>query len=315
MYKLTFSVLITSLLSFGGLNIAAAPRIIPVWPNLKVPVAERSGHFRYNKTIGQIAEAPVIWPTLALFPAPKQIANGCAVVVCPGGGYSIEAMSLEGYRIARRFNAAGISCFVLKYRLPNGRLPPGGVPWCLQDVRRAVQILRAHAKKWDIESDRIGVMGFSAGGSVAALAGVHWIPGNPNAESPLDKFSTRPDFLVLGYPVISMMPGIAHPGSREHLLGPHPRLTVEQYFSAELNVSALTPPTFIFYAHDDTTVNHQNENRFYAALERNGVPAKLVEFKHGGHGFGLGIPETDSTRWPALCIRWLKSMKFVSVQK
>jgi acetyl esterase/lipase len=154
-------------------------------------------------------------------------------------------------------------------------------------------------------------MGFSAGGSVASLAGVHWLPGNPDAGNPLDRFSTRPDFLVLGYPVISMMPGITHPGSQDGLLGKAPPLDLEQYFSSELNVTPLTPPTFMFYAHDDTTVNHQNEKRFYAALKRNGIPAKLVEFKHGGHGFGLGIKGTDSTQWPKDCARWLKRMHFI----
>ncbi|MGC9261324.1 MAG: alpha/beta hydrolase [Phycisphaerae bacterium] len=295
------------LLLAGSTAMAATPRVIPVFPHLNVAVAQRPGHTIRNRSIGFIAENPVLWPTLTLFPAPRKRANGCAIVICPGGGYGIEAMSLEGYRVARWFNKIGVSCFVLKYRLPQGKLPPSGVPWPLQDVRRAVQIVRAHAAQWHVDPHRVGVMGFSAGGSVASLAGVHWLPGNPDARDPLNRLSTRPDFLVLGYPVISMMPAITHIGSRNNLLGKQPPLDVEQYFSSELNVTALTPPTFMFYAHDDSTVNHQNEQRFYAALKRNGIPAKLIEFKHGQHGFGLGKKGTDSTQWPEDCAAWMQA--------
>ncbi|MHB1766699.1 MAG: alpha/beta hydrolase [Phycisphaerae bacterium] len=290
-----------------GSTMAATPRVIPVWPHLNVPAAQRNNKIVDNHSIGYVDLHPILWPTLTLFPAPEKLANGCAIVICPGGAYWLEATSLEGNRVARWFNKLGVSCYVLKYRLPQGTLPPGGVPWPLQDVRRAVQIVRAHAKQWHIDPHHVGVMGFSAGGSVASLAGVHWLPGNPDAVNVLNHFSTRPDFLVLGYPVISMIPGITHPGSHNNLLGKHPPLDVEQYFSSELNVTALTPPTFMFYAHDDKTVNHQNEKRFYAALKRNGVPAKLIEFKHGGHGFGLGLKVTDSTQWPKECAAWMKA--------
>ena len=299
------------LLLTGSTTMAAAPQVIPIWPHLQVPAAQRNDKIVDNRAIGYVALHPILWPTLTLFPARKKLSNGCAIVICPGGAYWIEAMSLEGYRVARWFNKIGVSCYILKYRLPQGKLPPGGVPWPLQDVRRAVQIVRAHAAKWLINPHHVGVMGFSAGGSVASLAGVHWLPGNPDAVNVLNRFSTRPDFLVLGYPVISMISGITHPGSHDNLLGKHPPLDVEQYFSSELNVTPLTPPTFMFYAHDDTTVNHQNERRFYAALKRNGVPAKLIEFKHGGHGFGLGLKGTDSTQWPKDCARWLKRMHFL----
>ncbi len=288
----------------------AAPQIIPVWPQLHISAAQR--HDRtIRKVIGDVVIHPVRWPTLTLFPAPKTVANGCAIVICPGGGYAVEAMSLEGYRVARWFNKRGASCFVLKYRLPNGKLPPSGVPWPLQDVRRAVQIVRAHATQWHINPHRVGVMGFSAGGSVASLAGVHWLPGNPNAGNPLNRFSTRPDFLVLGYPVISMMPSITNRGTFLRLLGQNPTRDIEKYFSSELNVTALTPPAFIFFAHDDTTVNHQNEKRFYAALKRHGIGAKLVEFQRGRHGFGLGEKNTDSMQWPKDCARWLQQMHFL----
>ncbi len=273
----------------------AGIRVIPVFPHLKVP--------ENKQTVANYA-----WPTLQYFPAPAAKANGCAVVICPGGGYAMEWLIGEGYPEAEWLNSLGVAAFVLKYRLPHGNLPPSGVPWPLQDVRRAMQIVRAHAKQWHIDPHRIGVMGFSAGGSVASLAGTHWLPGNPGAADPLNRYSTRPDFLILGYPVISMMPGITHMGSHNNLLGPHAPKIVDEYFSSELSVTVLTPPTFMFYAHDDTAVPHQNEKRFAAALRRSGVPVKLVKFEHGGHGFGLGDPNTDASQWPADCARWLKKM-------
>lgn len=285
--------------------------VIPVWPHLPVPVSQRADHPFSTPKGGLHFRGPIRWPTLQPFLPPTNQANGCAIVICPGGAYVEESITLEGYRVAKWFNRKGVSCFVLKYRLPDGQLPPGGVPWPLQDVRRAVQIVRAHAAEWHIDSHHVGVMGFSAGGSVASLAGVHWLPGNPDAKDPLNRFSTRPDFLILGYPVISMMPGITHPLSHARLLGKEAPQDMDKYFSSELNVTPLTPPAFICYARDDTTVNHQNEKRFYRALKLNGVAAKLIEFNHGRHGFGLGIPGTDSTRWPLACIKWLKQQGFL----
>lgn len=295
-----------------GLQAASAGELppIPVWPHLPVPANQRTNHTYWTSHHKLHIRAPIHWPTLQPFlPAAKE-ANGCAIIICPGGAYVEESITLEGYSEAKWFNRVGVSCFVLKYRLPEGKLPPGGVPWPLQDVRRAVQIVRAHAAEWHIDPQRVGVMGFSAGGSVASLSGVHWLPGNPNAADPLNRFSTRPDFLVLGYPVISMMPGITHELSHDRLVGKHAPMIVDQYFSSDLNVNALTPPSFVFYAQDDKTVKHQNEKRFCEALKRNGVPVKLLEFKHGGHGFGLGVPGTGSTAWPEECVEWLATKGF-----
>lgn len=298
-------------LIMGTTVMSSARTVIPVWPHLNVPLAQRKVIKQIQGSNGLVEIRPILWPTLTEFPAPAKIRNGCAIVICPGGGYYLEAMALEGYRVARRFNRAGISCYVLRYRLPEGKLPPSGVPWPLQDVRRAIQIVKAHAKAWHINPHDVGVMGFSAGGSVASLAGVHWIPANPHSPDVLNHYSSRPRFMVLGYPVISMLPGITHPGSHDNLLGRHPALRTEEYFSSELNVDALTPPAFIFYAHDDKVVPHQNEKLFYAALRRLGIPAKLVVFKRGQHGFGLGKPGTDSVKWPGLCIKWLRKMKYI----
>ena len=273
-------------------------KVIPVWPHLKVPMAERARKFHR-------------WPTLTEYLVKPDVANGCAVVVCPGGGYSYEAVHHEGYAIAQWLNKLGASAFVLNYRLPDGKLPPSGVPWPLQDVRRAVQIVRAHAHAWHINPHDVGVAGFSAGGHVAAMAGTLFLPGNPDAHNPLNRFSTRPDFLILGYPVISMIPGITHPGSHNALLGTHCPLDVEKYFSANLMVTKLTPPTFICVARNDPTVPLENSISFYRALKREHISVALHIYATGKHGFGLGVPGTASTRWPAACVKWLRRQGFI----
>ncbi|MGC9258616.1 MAG: alpha/beta hydrolase [Phycisphaerae bacterium] len=284
--------------------------VIPVWPHLRVALSLRTAKSKVVPELGRVLFPPVRWPTLTEYLAPKSQANGCAVISCPGGGYGVLCVHWEGTRVAKWLNRIGVSCFVLQYRLPDGKLPPSGVPWPLQDIRRAVQIVRAHAGKWHINPHDIGVAGFSAGGSVASLAGVHWLPGNPNAKNPLDRFSTRPDFLILGYPVISMMPGITNIGTRNNLLGANPPQDVAEYFSSELNVTPLTPPAFICYAHNDTVVAHQNEIRFYKALKRNGVPAQLRVYKVGEHGFVSG-PKHGVSKWSQACKKWLRRMHFI----
>ena len=290
---------------------AATPLVIPVWPRLNIPLSQR--HPKKN-AIGVLL-TPVRWPELTCYPAAADNNSGTAIIICPGGGYVSEWVPPEGVAPSKWFNRIGVNCFILRYRLPDGKLPPSGVPWPLQDVRRAIQIVRAHAKQWHINPHRVGVMGFSAGGSVASLAGVHWLPGNPDAANKLNHFSTRPDFMVLCYPVISMMPAITHPGSHNALLGLHPPLDVEQYFSSELNVTSLTPPAFICFAHDDPLVPTANSIRFYKALRRNGIPAELRMFQRGGHGFGLGRPGTGTVKWPKECERWLRKMHFLPAAK
>lgn len=284
--------------------------VIPVWPRLNVAPAQRIPRIKVIPELGRVLFPPVRWPTLTEYLAPRNKANGCAVISCPGGGYGVLCVHWEGTRVAKFLNRIGVSCFVLQYRLPNGKLPPSGIPWPLQDVRRAMQIVRAHAAKWHINPNDIGVAGFSAGGSVATLAGVHWLPGNPNARNPLNRYSTRPDFLILGYPVISMMPNITNIQTRNNLLGTDPPKDVAEYFSSELNVTPLTPPAFICYAHNDTIVNHQNEIRFYKALKRNGVPAELRVYKVGEHGFVSG-PKHGVSKWSHACWKWMQKMHYV----
>ncbi len=269
--------------------------VIPVFPHLPVPPNEK-------------AVANYDWPTLQVFLPPRAKANGTSCVICAGGAYIFEWLPGEAYPEALWLNHLGVTAFVLKYRLPKGGLPPSGTPWPLQDVRRAVQIVRDNAKKWHLDPHRVGVMGFSAGGSLASLAGTHWLAGNSEAANPLNHFSTRPDFLILGYPVISMRAGITHVGSRRALLGRHPRHSQVLYFSSELHVNPTTPPTFIFCARDDHAVSNANSILFYQALRRNHVACEFKHFNKGGHGFGMGNPKLDSGHWTADCARWLAKM-------
>jgi acetyl esterase/lipase len=313
--KLKTPILPVLALALAGLlmpfRAGAAPVVIPVWPHLNVPAGQR--HPPRNKQ--GVLLAPIRWPIMTFYPAPRTHNTGTAIIICPGGAYVSEWVPGEGLAPAKWFNKLGVNAFILRYRLPDGKLPPGGVPWPLQDVRRAMQIIRAHAGQWHINRHRIGVIGFSAGGSVAALAGVHWLPGNPDARNPLNGFSTRPDFLVLCYPVISMIPGITHPLSHDSLLGKNAPMDVDQYFSGELNVTALTPPAFICFAHDDPLVPTANSIRFYKALRKNGIPAELRMFQRGGHGFGLGRPGTGTVKWPKECEHWLRKLHFLPAKK
>jgi len=293
-----------------------ASAIIPVWPHLDVPVSERHTELKNTVAFGRVTVGPIRWPELTVFrPTKPGAAPHGAIVICPGGGYTGEAMSLEGFRPARWFARRGFTCFVLRYRLPLKKLPPHGVVWPLADVREALRLVRSQARHWRINPADIGVMGFSAGGSVAALAGVHWQPGNPSAASPTKRVSSRPDFMVLVYPVITMMRPYDLPGCTRQLLGAHADLNLRRYYSAEQNVSASTPPAYIAFAKSDKIVPHENERSFYAALRHNGVPAMLNEFKHGRHAFGLGRPGTDSVLWPEHCLKWLRKLGFATKTK
>jgi acetyl esterase/lipase len=285
-------------------------KIIPVWPHLPVPKSQRAVKTVNSKIFGLGTKGPVRWPTLRVFPAARGKNTGTAVVICPGGGYTGESLFAEGTNPAEFFSRHGITSFALTYRLPEGRIPPGGVAYPLVDVRRAIQIVRQGAAKWGINPHQIGVMGFSAGGSVATLVSVHWVPAIPNAKDHLNRYSSRPDFTVLVYPVISCMPKIGLRGCTDKLLGPDAPMSLREYYSPELWVNSLTPPAFICFAKDDHIVNHANERDYFKALRKAGIPAKIIEFKRGSHAFGLGRKGTDSVQWPKDCLHWLKKMGF-----
>jgi acetyl esterase/lipase len=239
-------------------------------------------------------------PSVTLFRASQP--SGASIVVAPGGSYGALASNHEGRQVANYLNAAGVTVFVLKYRLG----PKYHHPIELGDAQRAIRLVRARAKEFGISADRIGMMGFSAGGHLTATAGTHFDAGNAGAADPIDRVSSRPDFLILAYPVISFDPAIAHRGSVRNLLGENPDPKLIEDLSNDLRVTPETPPTFLFHTNADTGVVAENSVRFYLALRRAKVPAEMHIFENGPHGVGLALGDPALSEWPALLTSWLR---------
>lgn len=230
--------------------------------------------------------------------------NGAAIVICPGGGYGGLVTGAEGHGIASWLNAHGITGVVLEYRLPKGR---SSVP--LLDAQRAIRTVRANAKAWNLDPAKIGIIGFSAGGHLASTAGTHFDDGDAKADDPIEKPSSRPDFMILVYPVITM-DQTTHGGSRTNLLGKQPDEKLVKLYSNETQVTAKTPPAFLAHAKDDKTVVPANSQAFYDALLAHKVPAKYLELPFGGHGLnGYKGPMWDA--WQTQSLAWLSERKFI----
>jgi acetyl esterase/lipase len=240
-------------------------------------------------------------PTLAAYPAPAARAAGTAVIVCPGGGYQHLAMDHEGDQVARWLNSIGVTAFVLKYRLG----PKYHHPVELGDAQRAIRTVRTKAADYHVRPDRIGIMGFSAGGHLASTAGTHFDAGKTDAADAIDRAPSRPDFLVLGYPVISFTTA-AHRGSARNLLGDNPDPKLVELLSNELQVTPQTPPTFLFHTTADATVPVENSVMFYLALRKAGVPAEMHLYEQGPHGVGLAPTDEALSSWPARLADWLR---------
>ncbi|MDP5239026.1 alpha/beta hydrolase [Uliginosibacterium sp. 31-16] len=245
----------------------------------------------------------VLNPTMTAYVAAKP--NGTALLIMPGGAYARVVTDKEGVDIARAMNAKGITAFVLKYRLPGeGHANRQNVP--LQDAQRAIRLIRANAAEWKLDASRVGVIGMSAGGNLAATLGTQFDKAVYTPRDEADKLSARPDFLGLLYPVISMTDKLTHAQSRELLLGskqPAPELIAE--FSAEQHVTKTTPPSFLACANDDTSVPPDNSVSFYRALRASGVPAEIHVFRASGHGFGIRQATGSASEWPNLFAAWL----------
>jgi acetyl esterase/lipase len=241
-------------------------------------------------------------PTIAVYRT-GQHPTGTAVVIAPGGGYSGLSMTYEGRQEANWFNAMGVSAFVLKYRLG----PRYHHPIELGDAQRAIRTVRARAKDFGVAPDRIGMMGFSAGGHLTATTGTHFDDGNPAAPDPIDRVSSRPDFLILCYAVASFDPAITHAGSVANLLGPNPDPKLIENLSNELQVTAQTPPTFLFHTANDPAVPVENSIRFFQALRKAKVPAEMHIFENGPHGVGMALWDPSLSQWTPLLETWLRS--------
>lgn len=251
-------------------------------------------------------------PSILVFPAPKQSATGTSVIICPGGGYGMKAMGHEGYAVAKWLNSIGVTAFVLKYRV--GKWDGSGYkhPTMLGDASRAMRLVRAKAKDYDINPQRIGILGFSAGGHLASTLGTHFDAGNGKSNDKIEWQSSRPDFMVLIYPVISLSTKYVHRGSRQALLGQNPSASLVDSLSNEKQVTTLTPPTFLVHSTDDSAVPPENSVLFYLALRENGVPCELHIYEKGGHGYGMTIKDSVNSTWTDRCRDWLKMRGWLS---
>jgi acetyl esterase/lipase len=247
------------------------------------------------------AEATDI-PALTVFLPRTMTANTPAVIVCPGGGYVNLAANHEGRQVASYLNSLGIAAFVLRSRLG----PRYHHPIELGDAQRAIRTLRAHAAEWRLDPARIGIMGFSAGGHLAMTASTHVDTGNAAAADIVDRAGSRPDFTVLGYPVISMTEAWTHQGSKTNLLGTNPDAELARSLSGELSVTKQTPPTFLFHTNADTSVPAENSVYYYLALRKAGVPAEMHVFEKGPHGVGLANDDAALSEWSKLLANWLR---------
>jgi len=268
------------------------PQTLPLWE---------------GKTPGALGNTTEDIPTLTIYMPPVTTGPMTAVIIAPGGGYRTLSMNKEGRLPANYLNTLGIAAFVLKYRLG----PRYHHPIELGDIQRAIRTLRARAAEWRIDPARIGVMGFSAGGHLASTASTHFDAGNPTASDPIDRASSRPDFSILGYPVITLTEPWTHQGSKTMLLGETVDAAVARGLSTDIRVTAETPPTFLFHTNADTAVPVENSVHYFLALRKAGVPAEMHIFKDGPHGVGLAMQDPALSEWPKILANWLRASGFL----
>ena len=252
---------------------------------------------------GAHGSRPTDVPTLTAYIPPSDQANGASVVICPGGDYWDINDGPEGHDVARWLNSIGVAAFVLHYRLA----PSYHYPSPLQDARRAVRVVKAQALERGLDPCRVGILGFSAGGHLASTVGTHYSDGNPEAEDPINRLSSRPDFMILAYPVISFSSKYTHAASKENLLGDQSgnarRL---ESLSNEKQVTTGTPPTFIVHTGDNKEVLPENSVLFYVSYRRCGVPIEMHIYEKGGHAFGLAADDPILSSWTRRCADWMR---------
>ena len=277
--------------------------IIPLYKNAIPNSIPSKNEEHTDTTNGIIIISKVTVPTLTVFLPPKGKANGTAVIICPGGSYMVLAAGHEGADVAKKFNEMGVAAFVLKYRIPNPATMVDPAIGPLQDAQQAIKLVREDAVLYNIDPNKIGIMGFSAGGHLAATAGTHFdrpVIVNSNNSS------LRPDFMLLIYPVISFTDIVTHQNSREQLIGKHPSAQQITAYSGELQVTENTPPTFLVHASDDEGVKVKNSLLFYSALVDKKVPAEMHIYQNGGHGFGMKLKNAKEL-WMDRCKNWLEN--------
>ena len=271
-----------------GVAPARAQQAQPLWP---------------NGAPGALGQTEADQPSLTPYLPPAEKATGAAVVVFPGGGYGHLAVDHEGRQVAEWLNQHGVAAFVVRYRLG----PKYRHPIMLGDAQRALRTVRARAGTWGVDPARVGILGFSAGGHLASTAGTHFDAGKAGAADSIERASSRPDFMILIYPVITMTDEHTHQGSKRNLLGSEPDPKLVTLLSNEKQVKSTTPPVFLVHTTDDSAVPVENSLLFYAAARRAKVPVEMHVFETGRHGFGLGQSNPVLSRWPDLAVSWMTS--------
>ncbi|WP_152267924.1 alpha/beta hydrolase [Agriterribacter humi] len=286
-----------------GLQTSFAQQTIPLYEENIPGALNAPSEERYDSA--NAVAFKVFTPTLTVYLPPKEKANGAAVIVCPGGGYGALVMNKEGFAIAEYFAKQGVAAFVLKYRLPDDKIMKDKSAGPLQDAQQAITLIRQNARQWNVDTTKVGIMGFSAGGHLASTAGTHF---NHPVIAVKPRVSVRPDFMILVYPVISMTDSLGHRGSRDNLLGKNPSSEKIQLFSNELQVTAQTPPAFLIHAGDDKVVDVDNSISFYEALRHKKIPSEMHIYPKGDHGFVLKMPVEE---WMNVCTKWMKHSGFL----
>jgi acetyl esterase/lipase len=290
------------ILFFFGLYLTSFGQdFMPLWPKNHIP---NSRHLKLTDSIANERIYRVMLPGMYAFFPGKQENKGAAVVICPGGGYERLAYVISGLQLAKWFNTMGISAFVLNYRLPNSPDLKQREIGPLMDAQRAIRYIRANAERWGIKPDKIGIMGSSSGGHLAACSATITEDVSAVGDS-LNKVSFRPDFAILVSPVIDLSTSIAHAGSVKNLLGPNPSEELKKKFSMQLQASSTNPPCFIVDAINDKTVNPMNSLLFYQALLQNKVPVSFHAFPQGGHAIALRNNPGSTELWTTLCEEWM----------
>lgn len=260
-----------------------------------------------NGAPNAVGKEPLDIPTLTPFFPSKEKATGAAIIICPGGGYARLSDVKEGSDVAKWLNSLGITAFVLKYRLGMRYHQPAP----LQDVSRAMRIVRLRAKEWNLDEKRLGILGFSAGGHLASTLGTHFDSGKSDSLDAIERMNSRPDLMILIYPVITMGE-FTHQGSKKNLLGENPTENLIKLYSNELQITKETPPTFLVHTTTDATVPFENSMMFVSALRKNGVPVEFHLYEKGPHGFGLAPNDPVLASWKERCADWLKLHGFIT---
>lgn len=302
--KSTIALLIFSIMT---VNCNAQNTILKLWPNGVPGSIKNESYFEISaETDGVISRfEKVTDPSLYVLLPPAEKATGTAVLICPGGGYGVLAFEHEGFAIARWLNDNGIAGIILKYRLPSDKIMNDKSVGPLQDAQEAMRIIRRNAISWKINPQKIGVMGFSAGGHLASTLSTHY---SEKVYEVSDSISARPDFSLFIYPVISFDASITHAGSRKNLIGDNPSEDAIRHYSNELLITDKTPPAFLVHSADDKGVPVKNSIVYFEGLQNNNIPAELHIFQKGGHGYGLANNRGTESSWPDLCLGWMKKI-------